>query len=314
MLALLKQYLWVLNLLTVLLSSYFGAKLINLYIESRFAVESGTKEAKVIIPTTATTVTRAIKAFSDYQVILDRNIFDSTDVPIEAVAVTEDEVPTGQAVQTSLAIKVLGVLVVGLGEDGRSSATIASGGGGSDTYFVGDTGHTFAPNTKLLRVAPDRIEFLHNNRLEFALIEDLFGSIFGPPDAGTTTTTAAVPTMPTPSAEPGAGVKKEGERFVIDQAEVSSALNNIEQLYTEIRAVPNFAGGKVSGMKILSVKQGSIFDKLGLQRGDILQRINGLELDVKRGFELFEQLKTEKNLTLDLVRKGSNQTLEYEIR
>jgi len=67
-------------------------------------------------------------------------------------------------------------------------------------------------------------------------------------------------------------------------------------------------------MKILSVRSGSLFSKLGLQRGDILQRINGIELDVRKGFEIFNQLKDQKSLTVDLIRQGSNQTFEYEIR
>ncbi|HPM41693.1 MAG TPA: general secretion pathway protein GspC, partial [bacterium] len=76
----------------------------------------------------------------------------------------------------------------------------------------------------------------------------------------------------------------------------------------------NFSGGKVSGMKILSVKGDSIFAKLGMRRGDVLQKINGMELDVKRGFEIFNQLKDSKNIQLDLIRQGQPTSLEYEIR
>ncbi|MBI4126951.1 MAG: hypothetical protein HY465_05605 [Deltaproteobacteria bacterium] len=67
-------------------------------------------------------------------------------------------------------------------------------------------------------------------------------------------------------------------------------------------------------MKILSVKNGSIFAKLGIQRGDILERINGMELDVKQGFAIFSQLKDAKQLAVDLVRQGQPVTMEYEIR
>ncbi|MFA4875517.1 MAG: hypothetical protein WC690_09295, partial [bacterium] len=103
-------------------------------------------------------------------------------------------------------------------------------------------------------------------------------------------------------------------KFTVDQKEVDDALQNLDRLYTEIRAVPNFSGGKVSGMKILSVKNGSLFSKLGLRRGDVLQKINGMELDVKKGFEIFNQLKEQKTITLDLIRQGQPTTLEYEIR
>ncbi len=311
MLSLLKQYLWALNLVAILFCSYFSAKLTNLYIESKISVEQ-----IAFKPATApkeTAVAKATLPSSNSKIILERNIFDSTELlPEEAPAITETNAnPTGEAVKTSLNIKVMGVMVVGEGKDPRSSAMVVGQGGQTDTYAVGDE-NGFAPNTKLTHVQPDRVEFIHAGRLEFALIEEEGGgSIFGPP----LETTLPKPTLPTEGKAPGEGIKKEGEnKFVIDQAEVQNALANMERLYTDIRAVPNFAGGKVLGMKILSVKQGSLFDKLGLQRGDILQRINGLELDVKRGFEIFNQLKNETHLTVDVVREGKNQTFDYEIR
>jgi len=311
MLSLLKQYLWALNLVAILFCSYFSAKLTNLYVESKISVDQVAFKPAAVPKEAA--VAKATLPSSTYKVILERNIFDSTELPPdEAPAITETNAnPTGEAVKTSLNIKVMGVMVVGEGKDPRSSATIADQGGKTDTYAVGDE-NGFAPNTKLTHVQPNRIEFIHTGRLEFALIEEEGGgSIFGPP----LETTLPKPTLPTEGKAPGDGIKKEGEnKFVIDQAEVQNALANMERLYTDIRAVPNFAGGKVLGMKILSVKQGSLFDKLGLQRGDILQRINGLELDVKRGFEIFNQLKNETHLTVDVVREGKNQTFDYEIR
>ena len=44
------------------------------------------------------------------------------------------------------------------------------------------------------------------------------------------------------------------------------------------------------------------------------QGADGIELDVKRGFDIFNNLKDQKSFTLDLVRGGSTQTFEYEIR
>ena len=105
-----------------------------------------------------------------------------------------------------------------------------------------------------------------------------------------------------------------GDAIIIDQSEVDDALSNLDRLYTEVRIVPNFKDGKPAGMKVLAIKPGSIFSKLGLQRGDVLERINGLDLDIKSGMKLFGQLKDQKNLKIELVRRGEPQTLEYEIR
>ncbi len=313
-----KQYAWLFDLVAVLLCSFFLAKIVGVYLGRTLEVQ---RSIGVLKKTDTRVAARELKPLADYQIIIDRNVFDSSEVPLEERAVGEEGevgeafVPGGEAIRTTLPIKVWAVLVVGEGRDKRSSATIESGAAGKaaavDVYAVGQE-PSFAPNTKLTRITPKRVEFIHSGRLEFAeLVDEAGASIFGPPTEAGPTVAAVEPSAV--SMEPM--IREEGAgKFTIDQREVSNALSNIDQLYTQIRAVPSFQGGKMSGMKILSVKRGSVFDKLGLRRGDVLQRINGLELDVRRGFEIFNQLKDAKSLTVDLVRQGQPRTFEYEIR
>lgn len=310
-----KQYSWLVDLIAVLFCSFFLAKIVGVYLGQNLEVKRSIGVLKA-----PEKISEGEKGpdIAEYRVILERNIFDSTSAPAEEGAAAtfgaeETQVLSGEAVKTSLDIKVIGVLVVGEGRDPRSSATVIGGGSKPipSVYAVGDV-ESFAPNTKLTRVAPDRIEFLNSGRLEYAEVGGDFGSsIFGPPPVGELIASAAPEKKDTPSFVKAEG----GGKFAIDQKEIDNALSNLDRLYTEIRAVPNFGSdGKISGMKLLSVKAGSLFAKLGLQRGDVLQRINGIELDVRRGFEIFNQLKDQKNLTVDLVRQGSQQTFEYEIR
>ena len=320
-----RQYSWAIDLFAILACAFFLAKVTSVYLGKAMEVQKsvGVLKASDVAPSEL-----AKKNLDEYKIIIDRNIFDSTPPTPEGEAPPEEAaeaVPTGEAVLTGLSLNILGVLVVGEGTDSRSSATIASGapaapargkggeGGatGAKVYSVGSE-ESFAPNTKLTRVAPDRIEFINGGRLEYAEVKPTSAmSIFGPP---VREPIAAV--GPGKEAEaPAAAVKAETPgKFTVDQREVQDALGNLDKLYTEIRAVPNFAGGKVSGMKILSVKSDSIFGKLGLRRGDVLQKINGMELDVKKGFEIFSALKDEKTITLDLIRQGQPTTLDYEIR
>lgn len=316
-----RQYSWIFDLVAVLFCSFFLAKITSVYVGKALEVK---RSIGVLATTETSKMDRSRKTFEDYRIILDRNIFDPTERKKDEKADEDDEIVeetsriTGEAVLTSLSINVLGVLVVGNGTDKRSSATISGGGGGkkgggssgADVYAVGDK-ESFAPNTVLTRVQPHRIEFLNNGRLEYAEVQGEYGaSIFGPPQAGE----EVAELEEQPEGRKGALVKEEAGKFVVDQREIDDALQNLDRLYTDIRAVPNFSGGKVSGMKILSVKNGSIFAKLGLKRGDVLQKINGMELDVKQGFAIFNQLKDQKQITLDLIRQGSPTTLDYEIR
>jgi type II secretion system protein C len=326
-----RQYSWVIDLVGILLCSFFLAKITGVYLGGALEIK---RSIGILAPIAeAPLIERERASINSYRIITERNIFDATERKAEAKAgddqgiVEEEPSPTGVAVPTSLKLTVLGVLVVGEGTDTRSSATIASGSPSSSSsssrrkkrksssranvFSVGAV-ESFAPDTKIVRVQPDRIEFLNKGRLEYAEVASEFGSnIFGPPGEGE----VAASTPSKPSGDKDTLIRKEGGgKFTIDQAEIDNALQNLDKLYTDIRAVPNFSGGKVSGMKILSVKRGSMFSKLGLRRGDVLKRINGMELDVKRGFEIFNTLKDEKSITLDLVRQGQATTLDYEIR
>lgn len=336
-----KQYLWVLDLVAVLLVSFFSAKLTSIYIGQYLGAEP---EAIGISPseTEMSPPEKEAVPFETYQVILDRNIFDVREADTATTAVVDDCgeglqrdetgecVPirrSGEPVETKLRVEVYGVMVVGEGKDSRSSA-ILKGGREVDVYAVGAKGDdAFLPSTVLLQVLPDRIIFEHKGNLEYKLYGDDAGdSIFAAPEivkptGGPNTGAVASAEIPGGVAEGGAAggkepeVEKTGEnQYVISQSEVQNAVTNMGQLYTEIRIVPNAVGNQIQGMKILSVKQGSLFDKLGLQRGDILERINGMEVDIKSGFKIFTELKDVKSLTVDLVRQGQKQSFEYEIR
>jgi general secretion pathway protein C len=113
-----------------------------------------------------------------------------------------------------------------------------------------------------------------------------------------------------PAEEAGAAAGK----IVLDQKEVDDALQNLDKLTQEVRIVPNFQDGKPAGMKVLSIKPGGLASKLGIRRGDVLEKVNGQELDIKRGMELFSTMRDSKNFSLDVTRGGKNQTLEYEIK
>jgi type II secretion system protein C len=324
-----RQYYWVIDLVGIFLCAFFLAKVTSVYLGKAMEVKRSVAVLKAsdIAPED---VERP--SLAEYGVILERNIFDASEAPKEGEEVPEGEEAeeaqaTGEAVLTSLSVKVMGVLVVGEGTDRRSTATILGAGAapepargrrgrapaasGAKVYAVGDE-ESFAPNTKIVRVQPDRIEFINSGRLEYAeVMSDEGLDIFGPPARG------PVAAAPGPADKGGkeSMVREEGAgQFTVDKREIDDAIQNLDKLYTEIRAVPNFSGGKVSGMKVLSVKNGSIFAKLGLRRGDVLQKINGMELDVRRGFEIFNQLKEESNIRLDLIRQGQPTTLEYEIR
>jgi general secretion pathway protein C len=103
--------------------------------------------------------------------------------------------------------------------------------------------------------------------------------------------------------------------WLIERRKVEAALANLPQLLTQARLIPNFSGGKADGSRLVGIKPNSFFSDIGLQDGDILKRINGVEItDPLTLGKVFTQLQHEANINLDLQRSSQPLTLSYEIR
>jgi len=103
--------------------------------------------------------------------------------------------------------------------------------------------------------------------------------------------------------------------YAVDKSEVDSALDNMNQLFTQIRAVPHFEGGSATGFRLFAIRQGSIFDKIGLKNGDILRAINGNPInDPSRALAMLGELRNQRDLAVEIMRNKENQTLNYQIR
>jgi len=111
-------------------------------------------------------------------------------------------------------------------------------------------------------------------------------------------------------------VKKvsEGE-YVMDESDVANALTNIRTILTQVRVNTNFTDGKVDGFKFLGIKPDSLFAKAGLEDGDVIRRVNDMELSsVQEAFQAFHSLRNEKNLSVEIYRGGEKRSLNYQIR
>ncbi|HUJ18075.1 MAG TPA: type II secretion system protein N [Nitrospirota bacterium] len=114
----------------------------------------------------------------------------------------------------------------------------------------------------------------------------------------------------------GPGVRRIGDgKFAIDQREMQASTENMSQLLTQARALPYVEQGKTIGFRITEIVPGSLYEKIGLVNGDVIQKINSQDVDDPgKFFQLYQGLKEEKNISIDLVRGGQRQSLNYEIR
>ena len=100
-------------------------------------------------------------------------------------------------------------------------------------------------------------------------------------------------------------------QYVLKRADLNKATGNLGALASQARIVPS---AKDNGFKIFSISKDSLYSKIGIQNGDVLKSINGIELSSPdKALEAYSRLQSASKLSLDIVRKGQNETLEYTI-
>ncbi len=122
--------------------------------------------------------------------------------------------------------------------------------------------------------------------------------------------------MADPSAKASSGVRQlSKDKWMLDQREVAASTENMSQILTQARALPYMEAGKTIGFRISEIVAGSIYEKIGIKNGDVIQKVNAQDVDDPgKFFQLYQGLKEEKSISIDLMRNGQRQTLNYEIR
>jgi len=127
---------------------------------------------------------------------------------------------------------------------------------------------------------------------------------------------AAATGPPTTAPGPNAGTAPTAPlRKVVDRREVEQAMNDLPKLLSQARAVPNTVNGAINGFRLDYIAPASFYEKIGVQTGDVLQRVNGVDIrDPSTMLSLLQQLKNEQTVKLDLVRNNQRSTITYELR
>jgi len=126
----------------------------------------------------------------------------------------------------------------------------------------------------------------------------------------------AVPPRPAPA--PGGkieGIRQLGDdRYEIERGALDSTLGDLNKVATQARIVPSFKNGVANGFKLFSIQPGSLYSSIGIENGDVVQRVNGYELNSpEKALELYQKLKEAGHVTLELERGGRVIRKEYNI-
>jgi general secretion pathway protein C len=135
------------------------------------------------------------------------------------------------------------------------------------------------------------------------LLELAAAQVEKPPSAPVTAGVAVAPV-------PGSPV-----RTVLDRREVEQAMGDLPKLLSQARAVPYVINGAMNGFRLDFIAPSSFYEKIGLKYGDVLQQVNGVNIrDPGTMLTLFQQLRNEKTVKLDVLRNNQRTAMTFDIR
>jgi general secretion pathway protein C len=303
---LLRKYLWVIDLLVVVICAVFSARATATVIETKLA-RSAPPPKPVAHLAAATTQTVYTK---DYEEILKRNVFCSTCPPILPPPPSADVGPVAepQPQRTTLPISLLAIMFAPAPVDPRWSMAIIRDNEqkSAGPYSIGGK----IRDATITDISETRVDFDVAGRKEYM---ELFDK--GPAPV------AAAPAAAAPAADPltaelERGIKKTGENnYEVQRGTVDSLLGNMSALSRAARIVPEIKDGRAAGFRLFSVRPDGPFAKIGLQNGDVISAINGIEMNSPdQALMVYTKLKSASHLSVGVERNGQKLTKEYNIR
>ncbi len=121
-----------------------------------------------------------------------------------------------------------------------------------------------------------------------------------------------------PEGNTGCGVKvtqvSETE-WALDRASMLANTRDLNRFLMQARAVPYMKQGRTVGFRITRISRDSLYEKIGLRKGDVLLRVNMQNLDNSaKLFSLYQEMRNKTHISILLSRNGQNQTFYYDIR
>ncbi|TVR04023.1 MAG: hypothetical protein EA398_03460 [Deltaproteobacteria bacterium] len=113
------------------------------------------------------------------------------------------------------------------------------------------------------------------------------------------------------------GVEQTGpNEFAIQRDVLEEVANNSSFMQAQApQVVPTYRDGQPNGFRLQGVRGDSIFGRLGIRNGDVIQSVNGQVLDSpQRALMLYEQLLASGSVELTIERGGRTRSVSYQLR
>ena len=151
-------------------------------------------------------------------------------------------------------------------------------------------------NYKLIDVLKNKAIFEKNHKRYVASLKDLKSSKF-------------IKNIVTNHKKPPEDVLR-----IISKKDIHKYKKNFNEIWNNIGISELKKGNKIIGFFVSFIRKGSIFDKVGLQPGDIIKKVNNIELDsYKKVYDIYNNIDKYKHITITIIRNNQEKELEYEI-
>lgn len=302
-----RSYYWIFHFVMISIGAYFLADMASLVLGS-YLEES----VEILDRPTSISVDNAAldtkKGRHDYRSILERNIFNSR--PSKSTQGNKGQ-SISELTATPVSLPPLNLILVGtvVSKDAPAFAVFKERKQKDQTIYR--QGDIIGENAKILEIDRNKTVVERGGKKEIIhlTVAPDKKQRNARPLARRVSPTSSLPSV-------GKSIRQlSNDQWLLDRREIDNAMKNLPELLTKARIIPNFKDGKPDGFRIFAIAKGSLYSKIGLQNGDILNRINGVEVKDPQNFmKVLEQLKDENNIHIDLVRNNKKQTFNYDIR
>ena len=95
---------------------------------------------------------------------------------------------------------------------------------------------------------------------------------------------------------------------------ITEQFADLGTLSRQVRVTPHSIQGRPSGFRLTRLRPG-LLQRIGLLNGDVLQRVNGLDINSpEEALRAYQAVQSESTVRLEILRRNSPTTLTYEIR
>jgi general secretion pathway protein C len=242
------------------------------------------------------------QSLSNYRPVLDRDLFDTVKIP--QAPPKEEDLNVAELEETELNLKLWGTVS---GIDERAYAVIEDiQKREQNLYRTGDT----IQNATVKKIMREKVVLNREGKDEILAMEKLEQG-----GSGRSSSRRASVRSSRASSSASRTPRRRTQRVSLRREMINESMQDISKLMTQIAVRPHMEDGQAAGLALSNIKPNSIFRRMGLRNGDILQGIDGQEIQtVDDALKLYQNLQNADGVEVQLKRRGQERTINYNIR